>query len=205
MELNDDVFWEIIGHLPINNIKNINELNKHYNNYCKNFLVRYPVGAYLYPLDKTIYEWKNNYNELKKSSFHALNLTEIIEKEQTKVYLVIDDKNNTKFNLFKTYNPNVMYKILKLTQYNKGFKFKLVLQCETYTLIYLFGNIDKVEINICNLYDLVYRYCYFYGNDYHAVDENNIPFDMERILKKYDSYDNWEKKLATKRLNHYLS
>lgn len=206
MELNDDVFWEIIRHLPINNIKNINELNKHYNNYCKDFLVRYPVGAYLYPLNESINEWKNNYNDLKKSSLHAISLTEIIEKEQTKVYLIIDDKNNTKFNLFKKYNPNVMYKILNFTQSNLG-KFKVILdlhKTKSDTLSYIFGY-TEIKISVCDLYDLIYRYCYYYDDSYYAVDDDNIPFDMEHILQKYDSLDNNLKHKANERLNHYLS
>lgn len=193
--MNDDIFGEIIGHLPVSGIKHVGLINKHYYDYCQQLIKLYPKTDRMYPLDDTFNEWKNNYNTLLHASIKAVELCHIIEAEKTIVYLIIDDDYTENFHLLPVYDEydkgslNFIKSIV-----NCEFKFKVNVYYEhsigCYFLSYTYGDM-KHTIYKDNIYDVMYRYCYFYSS-YHAVDDNNMPFDLNMLLELLEKTDDYQ-------------
>lgn len=208
--MNDDIFGEIIGYLPTIKLNDMSTLSKHYYHLCEQLLFMYPISCKIYPLDDTFNAWKTKYNKLILTSVKAVSLANIIEHEKTKVYLIIDDTFTEQFKLRSYYDDHARNCLSVLEKetliYGKlQNKFKVILyyfeEIECFCLEYLYGDVTIHVIYIDNLYDLIYRYCYFYGN-YHAVDNNNIPFDYDSLLNAMGTYVN--QSVVSKRINIHL-
>lgn len=191
--MNNDIFGEIIGYLPITKLHDMASLSKQYYDCCKQLFILYPHDKTIYPLDVTVNDWKQKYNDLVTASMKAVELAHILQLDKNNVYLIIDDSFTLKQPLhYYDHHDRAALDFFKQVVPLQH-KFKVVLRycrdLECHIMNYMHGN-DTIHIYYTNnVYDLMYRYCYFYNN-YTAVDQYNLPFEQSKLLNILDTNTN---------------
>jgi hypothetical protein len=216
---NLDVLNEMTSHMTLNELEQFCKTNKSYQHYCGSLLSKKILkeqGLYLLEQPKTYLNWTHIYKKTKDAIDKTNQLLSLLNYEKQFdlytpwLFLMVDSKNKEEFKLLPQYSKRNSKDIRNNNlQHNKQSNtiFNLILNIDTGKLFYKYIEntittgqiiIDKVDI-----YDVLYRYFYYYPQDaYELMDEYDLYFNIPLLTQQLNELTSEFKDKALRRLNY---
>jgi hypothetical protein len=200
--INQDILSETISHMNLYELEQFCKTNKQYHQYCGTLLskkVLQEEGLYLLEQPTTYQEWIDIYKKSKQALYKTEQILNLLNFEKDKpfytswLFLIVSTENVETFKLLPFYDDLDKNDIEEYNELDYDM-FNLLLGINKLIYKWLKNDIliEQVIIYNTDIYDVLYRYFYYYPNKWteQLLDEFDLYFNINYLKEEIKVINN---------------